>query len=353
MNGIITSTLNKNCGVGQYTEKLAQHLQPKLESLKVFRKDDSDEELFHTYPYRSFRSLQHHVAPYFLSKAIRDTGADIWHGDYLGAYYGMELASIKQPKVVTVHDAIPFHYPGSKLDFSIYKFQLRRAIKNAKFLIVVSEAARQDLIQQTGMDPKKVVAIPNGLPFEELSTHPKEKERFTIRYIGGLGAPHKNVKLLLQAAKLLEDKGLDFSLELGGFAPEKFFLKDLAKQLSLKSVQFTGFVPDEEKACFLGSADLFAYPSLIEGFGFPPMEAMACGTAVITTNIPVFQELLGDAVLMADPTPEAVAVGIERMMKEKNLRDEYVSKGLEKVQQYTWEKAAERTLEVYEEAAST
>ncbi|WP_462251660.1 glycosyltransferase family 4 protein [Ekhidna sp.] len=350
MRGIITSTLNRNCGVGQYTEKLAQHLQPKLDSLKVFRKDDPDDELFFTYPYRSFRSLQHHVAPFFLSKAIKKLDADIWHADYLGAYYGMELTGIKKPKVVTVHDAIPFHYPGSKLDFRVYKYQLKKAIRNAKYLIVVSEAARQDLIQQTGIDPQKVVAIPNGLPLEELSTHPKENERFTIRYIGGLGAPHKNVKLLLQAAKILEDKKLDFALELGGYAPDKFFLKDLANELSLKSVKFTGFVLDEEKASFLGSADLFAYPSLIEGFGFPPMEAMGCGTAAITTNIPVFEELLGDSVLMVDPTPEAFAAGIEKLMKEQNLRKEYAAKGLEHVKHYTWDKAAYKTMEVFQKA---
>ena len=352
MKGIITSTLNRNCGVGQYTEKLAQHLQPKLDSLKVFRKDDPDNELFHTYPYRSFRSLQHHVAPYFLSKAIKNLEADVWHADYLGAYYGMELANIKQPKIVTVHDAIPFHYPGSKLDFRIYRYQLKKAIKNAMYLMVVSEAAKQDLIQQTGIDAKKVVAIPNGLPLDELETYSKENERFTIRYIGGLGAPHKNVKLLLHAAKILEDRELDFELELGGFAPERFFLKDLAQELNLTSVKFIGFVLDEDKARFLGSADLFAYPSLIEGFGFPPMEAMGCGTAAITTNIPVFQELLGDSVLMTDPTPEAFADGIEQLMNEKNLRQDYAAKGLEHVKQYTWEKAAEKTLEVYQKAIS-
>lgn len=350
MKGIITSTLNRNCGVGQYTEKLAQHLKPKLGSLRVYRKGDPDDLLFFTYPFRSFRGLQHHVAPFFLSKALKNLEADIWHADYLSAYYGMELANIKQPKIVTVHDAIPFHYPGSKLDFKIYKFQLKKALRNAEFLIVVSEAARQDLIQQTGIEPKKVVAIPNGLPLEELGVHKKENDRFNIRYLGGLGAPHKNVKLLLQAARLLEDKNLDFSLELGGYAPEKFFLKDLAQNLKLKSIKFTGFVPDEEKAKFLGSADLFAYPSLIEGFGFPPMEAMGCGTAVITTNIPVFQELLGNAVVMTEPTPQSFAQGIEQLMKEKSLRDELRIKGLEKVQLYTWDKAAERTLDVYHQA---
>lgn len=350
MRAIITSTLNRNCGVGQYTEKLAQQLRPRLNSLLVYRKDDPDETLFFTYPYRSFRSLQHHVAPYFLSKAIKKLEADLWHADYLGAYHGMELAGIRQPKVVTVHDAIPFHYPGRRLDFTIYKFQLKKAMRNAKRLIVVSEAARQDLIKQTGINPKKIAAIPNGLPLETLGSYPKANERFTIRYIGGLGAPHKNVKLLLEAAKLLEDKGLDFVLELGGYTPEKFFLKVLAQKLALKSIKFVGFVPDEEKARFLGSADLFVYPSLMEGFGFPPMEAMACGTATITTNIPAFQELLGETSLMTDASPNAFAAGMERLMNEKNLRDEYATKGQEKVQQYTWQQAATRTLEVYEEA---
>ncbi len=350
MKSIITSTLNRNCGVGQYTEKLAQQLNPKLDKLNVFRKDDADQKIFHSYPYRSFRGWQHHVAPYFLSRAIKKQEADIWHADYLGAYFGMELAGIKQPKVVTVHDAIPFHYPGSKLDFAIYKYQLKKAIRNAKYLIVVSESAKQDLIQQTGIEANKVVAIPNGLPFDELATHPKENERFTIRYLGGLGAPHKNVKLLLHTAKLLEDKNVDFRLEIGGYVPEKFFLKDLAQELGLSSVKFIGFIPDEEKSHFLGNADLFAYPSLMEGFGFPPMEAMACGTGVLSTNIPVFKELLGDAVYMAEPTPESFAHGIQYLINNPALLQDHAAKGHEKVQEYTWDAAAQRTLEVYQSA---
>ena len=350
MEAIITSTLNRNCGVGQYTERLAKQLHPSLDGLKVFRKDDADDALFFTYPYRSFRSLQHHVAPYFLHKAIKNLETDIWHADYLGAYYGMELAAIKQPKIVTVHDAIPFHYPGGKLDFTIYKYQLKKAIKHAKYLIVVSESAKKDLVAQTGMDPKKVVAIPNGLPHEEFSLSKKGNETFTIRYLGGLGAPHKNVKLLLEAAKILEDQQTKFVLEIGGYAPEKFFLKELAAKLGLRSVKFVGFIRDEEKSAFLGNADLFAYPSLMEGFGFPPMEAMGSGTAVLTTDIPVFQELLGDAVLQTTPTANAFAKAIQRLMENPDQLRDLEAKGLEKVKAYTWERSAHTTLEVYRSA---
>lgn len=350
MKAIITSTLNRNCGVGQYTERLAQQLQPQVEDLKVFRKDDPDNRLFFDYPYRSLRSLQHHVAPFYLKKAIKNLDSDIWHADYLGAYYGMELAGIKQPKVVTVHDAIPFYYPGSRLDFTIYKYQLKKAIKHANYLMVVSETAKKDLVHQTGVAPEKVVAIPNGLPLEELTTHAKNNEVFTIRYLGGLGAPHKNVKLLLHAAKVLEEKGVRFAVEIGGHAPEKFFLKTLVQRLGLSSVKFVGFIPDREKSKFLGSADLFAYPSLMEGFGFPPMEAMGCGTAVLTTNIPVFQELIGEGALLSEPTAEAFASHISQLIKNKSQVQDLAQKGLEKVQGYTWEQAASRTLDVYRKA---
>ena len=121
MKTIIASTLNRNCGVGQYTEQLAQHLSPNVQNLKVYRKDDADDQLFFDYPYRSFRGLQHHVAPFYLKKAIQKEEADLWHADYLGGYHALELANINSPKIVTVHDAIPFHYPGKRLDFAVYK----------------------------------------------------------------------------------------------------------------------------------------------------------------------------------------------------------------------------------------
>lgn len=350
MKAIITSALNRYCGIGQYTEKLGYSLLPKINNLQVYRKDDPDNELFFSYPYRSFKSLQHYVAPFYLKNAIKNMHADIWHADHLGAFYGMHLARINQPKVVTVHDAIPFSYHGGKIDFSVYKYQLSKAIKEASYLIVVSETAKKDFVHHTGVAPEKVIAIPNGIDHEHFQTHPKNNEVFTIRYIGGLGAPHKNVQLLIETAKILEEKSVRFSLELGGFAPKDFFLRDLVKKYNLQSVKFCGFIAEEEKSAFLGGADLFAYPSLMEGFGFPPMEAMGSGTAVICTDIPVFKELLGDASMMVEPTAEAFAKGVELFMDNRSMRQEYEAKGLEKVKTYTWKKAADLTLEVYEKA---
>lgn len=348
----IVSTFSRNCGIGQYTEHLGKQLSKQQLEVQVYRKDDPDGEIFQSYSYRSFRSWQHRIAPFFLQRAIQREEADLWHADYVSAYEALAGAGFGKRAIVTVHDAIPFHYPGNAIDFRFYKYQLKKAIKNAKFLVTVSETARMDLIQQTGVNPSKVVSIPNGIHVSdfEQGTKPEKNKAFTIRYLGGLGAPHKNVPMLLHMAKMLEEQGVTFQLELGGYLPEKHFLRDLAQKLKLKQVHFPGFIPDEEKADFLAGADLFVFPSLIEGFGFPPMEAMASGTAVLASNIPVFEELLGDAALLVDPEPKTFANAVKGMMQSDALVGELAKKGQEHVRQYTWDRVAEQTLALYQRA---
>ena len=348
----IVSTFNRNCGIGQYTEQLSQKLVSTDTAIQTFRKDGPTSELFHPYPYRSLRSWQHRVAPFFLKQAIAKASADLWHADYVSAHQALTWADKKQPRVVTVHDAIPFHHPGNSLDFRIYKWQMKQAIAHAEYLITVSESARKDLIEQTRVSPSRVVSIPNGIDTDrfEVPAQTSAHEVFKIRYLGGLGATHKNVPLLLYMAHQLEQEGVRFSLELGGYLPAQHPLRDLARKLGLNAVSFPGFIPDEQKASFLAEADLFVFPSLMEGFGFPPMEAMAAGTAVLASRIPVFEELLGDAALLVDPSPKWFARGVRDMMESQTLKKELASKGNEHVRQYSWERTAEKTREVYHQA---
>lgn len=351
----IVSAFNRNCGIGQYTEHLTQSLHQKGATVQAFRKDGPDDHMFHSYPYRSFRSWQHRIAPYFLKRAIAGEEADMWHADYVSSFQAVSHVQKSAPHVVTVHDAIPFHHRGNAFDHWIYRRQMKQAVRQARYLITVSDTAREDLILQAGVAREKVVSIPNGIDMSQFAIKapmPKN-EVFTIRYLGGLGAPHKNVAMLLHTAKLLEEEGLTFSLELGGFVPKRFFLKDLAKKLELRSVTFSGFIPEEEKARFLAGADLFVFPSLMEGFGFPPMEAMASGTAVLASNIPVFEELLADAALLVDPIPALFARGIKDFMRSGSLKSELEQKGQEHVRKYSWDKAADKTYELYEEALTS
>lgn len=348
----IVSTFTRNCGIGQYTEHLGRQLSEQQLNVQVYRKDGPDDEVFKSYPYRSFRTWQHRIAPFFLRQAIRNQEADLWHADYVSSFDALACARVGKRSIVTVHDAIPFHYPGNFIDFRFYKNQLKKAIKQAKFLVTVSETARLDLIQQTGVNPSKVVSIPNGINVSEFQPKgkPQDNEVFTIRYLGGLGAPHKNVAMLLYMAQLLEQEGIEFKLELGGYLPDQHYLRDLAEELNVKNVAFPGFIPDEEKANFLASADLFVFPSLMEGFGFPPMEAMAAGTAVLASNIPVFEELIGDAALLVDPTAEWFARGVKDIMKSRTLAEDLAMMGQEQVKKYTWEKVAKRTEALYQRA---
>lgn len=348
----IVSTFGRNCGIGQYTEHLGKQLSQQQLSVQVYRKDGPDDEVFRSYPYGSFRSWQHRIAPFFLQRAIRQEEADLWHADYVSSFNALTGTRLKKPSIVTVHDAIPFHYPGNAVDFRLYKHQLKKAIRQAKFLVTVSETARRDLIQQTGVNPSKVVSIPNGIHLSDFESENgrKKNEVFTIRYLGGLGASHKNVPMLLHMAQRLEQEGIDFKLELGGYLPEKHFLRDMARQLNLKQVLFPGFVPDDEKAGFLGGADLFVFPSLMEGFGFPPMEAMASGTAVLASNIPVFEELLGEAALLVEPEAEWFSKAVKDMIQSETLVEELALKGQKHVRQFTWGRAAERTLSLYQRA---
>ena len=346
----IVSTFGRNCGIGQYTEHLGKQLSKDQLAVQVYRKDGPDDEVFNSYPYRSFRSWQHRIAPYFLRRAIRNEEADLWHADYVSSFEALASANRSKHAIVTVHDAIPFHYPGNSLDFRFYKSQMKKAIRHAKYLVTVSETARQDLIRQTGVNPSKVVSIPNGIHIAnfEPKTKPQKNEVFTIRYLGGLGAPHKNVPTLLYMAQILEQDGVNFRLELGGYLPEKHHLRDLAKELKLEKVHFPGFIPDEDKADFLASADLFVFPSLMEGFGFPPMEAMASGTAVLASYIPVFEELFGDTALLVEPNAEWFARGVKDIMNSEILSEELSQKGKACVQQYTWDKVAQQTKELYQ-----
>ncbi|MGB9880037.1 MAG: glycosyltransferase family 4 protein, partial [Anaerolineae bacterium] len=115
-------------------------------------------------------------------------------------------------------------------------------------------------------------------------------------------------------------------------------------------VVFTGYVPDEDLPALYSGADLFVFPSLYEGFGLPPLEAMACGTPVVCSKASSLPEVVGDAALMVDPYDvEALAEAMHRVLSDAVLREELRGKGLARAQQFTWEKAARETLAVYEE----
>lgn len=343
------SCANTNCGIGRYTQELANAYNRMDVDVGGFRKNQPD-KLFDTYPYRSLRNLRHYIAPYFLNKAIQSRDADVWHADYVDAAFALPKAKLKKSRLITtVHDAIPFIYPSNSAAMINYKMQLQTAAKKSDYLIVVSETSKRDLVRFTNINPDKIVPVHNGINHNQFFPNDKQSlnDTFLIRYHGGLGGPYKNAEALLYMADLLERWNIDFRLEIAGGHPERTNLPELVTSLSLKNVRFAGFIPDKELRSFLADADLYVYPSKYEGFGFPPLEAMASGTATVSSLLGSLDEVLKNGAVKVDPTPQNLAHAVRELYFNDQLREDYRQRGLHVASTYTWNKTAKETLKLY------
>jgi glycosyltransferase involved in cell wall biosynthesis len=264
---------------------------------------------------------------------------------------------------VTIHDVIPLVLPWA---FSpkhrwLLTTTLARVRKQAEMLIVPSTAVAEDVVHYLHVERERITVIPMGCaPRFQPSHEPVRvagiRQRYDLpeRYVLFVGTlePRKNVKTLLQAfAHVIADApqdGLRLVIAGGeGWGSEDY----LATVAALKMddyVVFTGFVEDDDLPDLYRGALLFVYPSLYEGFGLPVLEAMACGTPVITSNRTSLPEVAGDAALFVDPTqPEMLAAAISSVMYDGELRQALRAKGLARAGAFTWDAVAEHTLALY------
>lgn len=264
--------------------------------------------------------------------------------------------------VVTVHDVFAWSCPGYSTfaDTLIYRHWLPRVLPAVDAVITVSQASKSDIIRYLKVDRDKVHIIYHWIHAAlKRSADPEVatiKARYGIpnRYILFLGSveERKNLRRLLQACARLWQEGEGRALVVAG--PQKWKYKHIlqsVEELGIgQRVIFTGYVPDRDLPALYSAADLFVFPSLYEGFGLPPLEAMACGTPVICANTSSLPEVVGDAAIMVDPYDvEALADAMHRVLSDAMLREELCQKGLARAQQFTWEKAARETLAVYTE----
>ena len=174
-------------------------------------------------------------------------------------------------------------------------------------------------------------------------------------YLLALGSlePRKNLERLLYAWSLLEtDLPSDIWLVVAGGKGEPHVFQDVSFKTFPSRVFFTGYVHDENLPALYSGAQAFIYPSLYEGFGLPPLEAMACGTPVIVSNATSLPEVVGDAGLYVDPfNVESIADAIKKIASDQNLREKLSQKGLKRSKLFSWEKTAELTWQVLSEVA--
>jgi glycosyltransferase involved in cell wall biosynthesis len=267
------------------------------------------------------------------------------------------------PVVVTIHDCIHLRFPQylpNRMAYLYARTFMAIGARRAKRIITVSQASKDDIQRYLRTPASKIEVIHNGLDARYLSPPDatevdKVRERFILNapfilYAGNI-KPHKNVERLIEAFALLRQDGhQDFKLLIIGDELSKYpGLRRLVHRHHLHPhVRFFGFVSDATLAALYRLASIFVFPSLFEGFGFPPLEAMASGTPVITSNVSSLPEVVGDAAVLVDPlNPPAIAAAMARVLSDPALRRDLIARGHVRAQAFSWTEAAARTREVY------
>lgn len=267
--------------------------------------------------------------------------------------------------VVTFHDMTFFMYPqlhtlSKRVLFPIF---IRSSARQANALIAVSEATRQDAIRLLKIPPEKITTIPNGVaahfhPLTDQVQLEACRQRYSlpkdfILYVGTM-EPRKDLPLLIRAFQRLVQEDTSHHLVLVG--RQGWMVGELGKtikQFQLEPfIHTTGYVPYSDLPMIYNLARVFVYPSIYEGFGFPPVEAMACGTPVIATSIPVNRDHIGEAGLLLPPGDEdSLFDNLSRLIKDRQFREELSARGIQRSKAFSWRKSALSTMEVYSRLA--
>jgi glycosyltransferase involved in cell wall biosynthesis len=281
-----------------------------------------------------------------------------------------------KPYVVTVHDmsSLFFEQEQSSLHMQLRRFRFRRGLARANCVIAVSEATRRDVENHMGVSPERIRRVYNapdpGFLASATAPDAQERQRIMERYqidypfllYAGNIRRHKNIPRLVEAFAVAREQLAahptykDLRLVIIGDTISQY---PAVRQAVIKSrvesvVRFLGFVPFDTLRCFYESAAAFVFPSRYEGFGLPPLEAMACGTPVVTSNVSSLPEVVGDAAILVNPEHVFdIARGIHDVLLNEELRARMIRRGREQAARFSWSWTARQVLEIYREAAAS
>lgn len=276
---------------------------------------------------------------------------------YHAPYYALPYA-LSTPLVVTLEDVTPLAIlsemqAGKRL---LYRLLNQLAATRAKRIITISHAARRDIVRLLHVSPDKIDVIPLAVSHDVTPAKQSDIERarsnlqIPFDYLLYLGSnkPHKNLVRLVNAFSRART---NIVLVIAGHWDVEFpQAKNLVKRLGLEDkVLFRNDFAERELTGLLSGARAFVFPSYHEGFGLPPLEAMACGTPVACAGVSALPEVVGEAALLFDPFDElAITEAVRRLVDDDTLRVELREKGLQRARQFTWERTARATLDVYQ-----
>jgi len=300
---------------------------------------------------------QHYVIP----DLIKYYQPDVYHHPQFYLPLGVHV-----PSIITVHDIIPFRHAEYFPKKAVFKrgymrWMLQSALKRASKVIVISEATRQDIIDMFSAQSERIETVYHGISLNGHSVHLNSRDilkKYLVKkpYILFVGErrPHKNIPRLIEGfKKVTELAGDEIQLVIAGKArPDYKLPENIIKESNLESrILLLDFVEDDILKLLYKNAELFILPSLYEGFGMPLLEAMKFDLPVLGANISSMPEVIGDAGLLFDPlNTDDLAEKVVSVLQDYNLKQRLIEKGRKHIEKFTWEKAAVKTLRIYQQA---
>ena len=302
------------------------------------------------------------IEQFALPMDLRRAAVDLFHAPH---YVLPALTPCRS--VVTIHDCIHLRFPQylpTRIGYAYARAQMWLATHKAARVITVSEASKRDILRYFRVPESRIDVIYNAIderfwhePDPEDISRTRERYRLTapfVLYAGNI-KPHKNLERLIEAFHLMRQGSpelRDVELLIIGDEISKYatLRRAVHRHKLHKHVRFFGFVPDQTLASLYRLANAFVFPSLYEGFGLPPLEAMASGTPVIASNVSSLPEVVGDAALMIDPyEPGAIADAMRQVLTDSQLRADLRARGFIRAREFSWERSVRRVREIYEE----
>jgi len=268
---------------------------------------------------------------------------------------------------VTIHDCIHLMFPQylpNRLAYAYARAQMWSAARRSDCILTVSEASKRDILHLFNVPPEKIVVVYNAIdnhfsvtPSEDAVARVRERYQLDhkfVLYVGNI-KPHKNLVRLIEAFHELRQGELeDLKLLIIGDQISKVpaLRRAVHRHKLHKQVRFLGYVADDQLAILYRLASVFAFPSLYEGFGLPPLEAMASGTPVVTSNVSSLPEVVGDAAVLVNPYDvDAIVDGLRRVLTDPVLAADMSRKGIERAREFSWERSVAKTWAVYQTIA--
>ncbi|MEG1256442.1 glycosyltransferase family 1 protein [Clostridium sp.] len=356
-------------GIGTYTENL-------LKNLLNIDKDNFYQLYWSGENYQNYqkentnivmcsKKYQRFFQDNFFPQNLKGENIDLYHIPQNGIGLSNEITC---KTVVTIHDLIPYIMPETVGRGYLLKFlkELPIITELSSGILTVSEYSKQDILRFFPMDENKIFVTPLAadkkyMPLDKAKCKSIIKEKYGIDkpfilYIGGFSKRKNVYSLITSFAKLKNHMNKEYNLVIvGSYRDESQELVKLVDKLNMnKYIKFTGFAPDEDLPIYYNACECFAYPSLYEGFGLPPLEAMSCGTPVISSNTTSIPEVVGDSGILIDPYQDnSLLKAMELMLGSETLRNELSKLSLSRSKLFSWENTARKTLAAYKTVYET